>query len=58
MTDPDPRRSNAAGGSLLAFAIVAGAAVGVAMGQPTIGALAGLGAGLLLVLLVWLAGRR
>ncbi len=58
MTEPDPRRSSAAGGSLLAFAIVTGAAVGVAMGQPTIGAIAGLAAGLLLVLIVWLAGRR
>ena len=58
MTDPDPRPGSAAGGSVLALAIVAGAAIGIAMGQPTIGALAGLGAGLLLVLLVWLAGRR
>lgn len=57
MTDPDPRRSNAAGGSLLALAIVAGAAIGVAMGQPTVGALAGLGVGVFLVLLIWLTGR-
>ena len=58
MTDPDPRRSNVAGGSLLALAVIAGAAIGVAMGQPTIGALAGLGAGVLSFLLVWLVGRR
>ena len=57
MTDPQPRRG-AAGGSLLALAIVGGAAIGIARGQPTIGALAGLGVGLLLVLVVWLAGRR
>lgn len=57
MTDPDPRRSNAAGGSLLALAIVAGAAIGVAMSQPTVGALAGLGVGVFLVLLIWLTGR-
>lgn len=59
MNDPDQRRpGGTAGGSLLALAIVAGAAIGIAMGQPTIGALAGLGAGILLFLLVWLAGRR
>ncbi len=43
---------------MLALAIVAGAAIGIARGEPTIGALAGLGVGLLLVLIVWLAGRR
>ncbi|WP_166038215.1 hypothetical protein [Sphingosinicella sp. YJ22] len=58
MTDPEPRRGSAAGGSMLALAIVAGAAIGIARGEPTIGALAGLGVGLLLVLIVWLAGRR
>ena len=58
MTDSRPRRSNFAGGSLLAFAIIAGAAIGVARGEPTIGALAGFGVGILLFLLVWLAGRR
>ena len=58
MTDPDPRPGSAAGGSLLALAIVAGAAIGIAMGQPTIGALSGLGVGILLFLLIWLVGRR
>ena len=58
MTGPDPRPSSAAGGSLLALAIVAGAAIGIAMGQPTIGALAGLGVGILLFLLIWFVGRR
>jgi hypothetical protein len=58
MKKPDPRPSSAAGGSLLALAIVAGAAIGVAMGQPTLGALAGLGIGVLLVVLIWVAGRR
>lgn len=59
MNDPDQRRPGTnAGGSLLALAIVAGAAIGIAMGQPTIGALAGLAAGVALFLLVWLVGRR
>ncbi len=59
MTDPNLRRpGSAAGGSLLALAIVVGAAIGVAKGQPTIGALAGVGVGLVVVLLVWLVRRR
>ncbi|HEY0324563.1 MAG TPA: hypothetical protein VGC46_01120 [Allosphingosinicella sp.] len=58
MTDPRPRQNNFAGGSLLALAIIAGAAIGVVRGQPTIGALAGFGVGILLFLLVWLVGRR
>jgi hypothetical protein len=59
MNDPDQRRAGTtAGGSLLALAIVAGAAIGVANGQPTIGALTGLAVGVSLFLLVWLVGRR
>lgn len=59
MNEPTPRRSGStAGGSLLALSIIVGAAIGIANGQPTIGALAGFGAGLLLFLLVWLVGRR
>lgn len=59
MTGPvPPGRGVTAGGSLLALAIIAGAVIGTAGGQPTIGALAGFGIGALLFLLVWLAGRR
>ena len=59
MNDPDQRRpGTTAGGSLLALAIVTGAAIGVAKGQPTIGALAGFGVGVVLFLVIWRLGRR
>jgi hypothetical protein len=55
----DPRRSRSprAGGFLLAAAILAGAGGGIVAGQPTIGALAGLAAGLALLATVWLLDR-
>ena len=54
-----PRRSRGmAGGSLLAFSLIGGVVVGTIYGQPTIGFLAGLGIGLLLVALVWMLDRR
>ena len=55
-----PRWTTLSGGCLLALAILVGAAVGLAWRQPTIGMLAGLGAGLALLALVWLVdmGRR
>jgi hypothetical protein len=43
---------------MLAIAIIAGAVAGVIVGQPSIGILAGTGAGLLLALLFWLKERR
>jgi len=46
------------GGSLLAAAIIVGAVAGTIAGQPSIGWLGGLGAGLLLLGGVWLADRR
>jgi hypothetical protein len=46
------------GGILLALAIVTGAVVGTLKLQPSIGFLAGLGAGLVLLALVWLIDRR
>lgn len=46
-----------AGGALLALALIVGTVVGVRMGQPTIGFLAGLGAGILLVLAIALIDR-
>ena len=47
-----------AGGALLALSIVAGALIGVFLGQPSIGFLAGAGIGLVLLALVWLADRK
>ncbi len=53
---PD-RKVPLAGGALLAFSLLAGVIAGVFLGQPSIGFLAGLGVGLLLLALVWLADR-
>jgi len=51
----DPNRPTPlAGGCLLAVAVLGGVVVGSVKGQPSIGFLAGLGAGLVLLLLVWL----
>ena len=47
-----------AAGSVLAISIIAGAVAGVIVGQPSIGFLVGLGAGVLLALLFWLNERR
>ena len=52
------RTRGMAGGSLLALALVAGAVIGTLYGQPSIGVLVGLGAGALLLLLVFLLDRR
>jgi hypothetical protein len=46
------------GGALLALAILVGAVAGLYSRQPMIGLVAGLGAGLALLLLMWLLDRR
>ena len=51
-------RYTQAAGSVLAISIIAGAVAGVIVGQPSIGFLVGLGAGVLLVVLFWLNERR
>jgi hypothetical protein len=50
-------RFTRAGGCLLALSLIAGVAGGAYAGQPSIGFLAGLGAGLVLLLAVWLVDR-
>ena len=52
------RKLTRSGGCLLAFAVLAGAAVGTILGQPSIGLLAGSALGLALVILVFLLDRR
>lgn len=47
-----------AGGCLLTLAILAGTLLGIVYHQQSIGFLAGLGVGLLLLILVWLIDRR
>ncbi|HEY0150158.1 MAG TPA: hypothetical protein VGB70_14300 [Allosphingosinicella sp.] len=51
-------KTTQAGGFILATAIIAGTVAGVIVGQPSIGVLAGTGAGALLTLLFWLNERR
>lgn len=51
-------RIRRAGGFILAASIIAGTVGGVILGQSSLGFLAGLGAGVLLALLVWLLDRR
>ena len=54
-------KSNAplAGGFLLSISLLAGALIGVFMGQPSIGFLVGAGIGLTIAVIIWLLdGRR
>jgi hypothetical protein len=51
-------RSTQAAGFILAISILAGAVAGAIVGQPSIGFLAGLAAGVAISLLFWLTDRR
>lgn len=51
-------RSTQAAGFILAISIMAGAVAGVIVGQPSIGFLAGLTAGVLIAIVYWLSERR
>ncbi len=55
---PKPRRGTMAGGVFFAVGVIAGVVIGTLYGQPSIGMIAGAGAGLLLVGLVWMIDRR
>ena len=50
--------SSKAGGCLLVAAILAGAGIGIARGEPSAGALIGTAVGAALALIVWLVDRR
>ena len=52
------RRDARSGGALLAVSIIAGAVGGTLGGEPSLGFLAGLAAGLVMLLAVWLLDRR
>ena len=56
--DGGRKSGNRAGGAILAGAILAGVAGGIALGQPSIGFLAGTGLGITAALLLWLRDRR
>ncbi len=51
-------RSTQAAGFILAISILAGVVGGSIAGQPSLGFLAGLGAGVLIALIFWLIERR
>lgn len=53
-----PRRDARSGGVLLALSIVAGAVGGIIGGQPSVGLVAGLAAGLIMLVAVWLVDSR
>jgi hypothetical protein len=53
-----PTKDARSGGVLLALSIVAGAVGGIIGGQPSIGLVAGLAAGLIMLVAVWLVDRR
>jgi len=54
----DGRRFPRAGGALLAAAILIGVLGGALAGEPSLGFLAGLAAGILMILALWLLDRR
>lgn len=58
MTDAPSPRGPVAGGAILALSLFAGVAAGVAMGQPSLGFLAGLGVGIAVCVTIWLRDRR
>lgn len=57
MATPPPSRATLSGGFLLAVCLIAGACIGAWKGQPSLGFVAGLGVGLVLLILVWLIDR-
>lgn len=56
MSDPD-QRSNSAGGFLLAVSLMVGTIMGLLLGQPSVGFLAGLVIGSIAAVSLWLKGR-
>lgn len=53
-----PDRNARSGGALLALGVIAGAIGGIIAGEPSLGFLAGLAAGLFALFLIWIADRR
>lgn len=60
MTDPmlSPKPPSAAGGALIALAVMVGSIAGLILGQPTIGFLIGLALGVIAALLIWWTDRK
>jgi uncharacterized membrane protein len=57
-TDPTPPSRPLAGGVLIAIGMIGGAVAGYIWDQPTIGLIAGIAAGALAALGIWLGDRR
>ncbi|MES1972496.1 MAG: hypothetical protein V4472_08525 [Pseudomonadota bacterium] len=58
MASTPPTRTPLAGGALIAFGAMAGAAIGLFRGEPTVGFLIGTGAGIALAIAIWLLNLR
>ncbi|WP_019052610.1 hypothetical protein [Sphingobium xenophagum] len=52
------RKEPTGAGAIIALLILGGAIIGGMMGQPSIGLLAGVAAGVLIAVLLWLRDRR
>jgi UDP-N-acetylmuramyl pentapeptide phosphotransferase/UDP-N-acetylglucosamine-1-phosphate transferase len=52
------RKTPLAGGILIPIGLLAGLLIGIRQGEPSLGVLIGIGAGLLLALLIWFWDRR
>jgi hypothetical protein len=57
MTSPSPSRPTIGGGAPIALAVLLGTIIGVVVGQPPIGFLAGLAIGVVAALLIWRSNR-
>ncbi|MBW4331695.1 hypothetical protein KY084_12525 [Stakelama sp. CBK3Z-3] len=58
MSAKDPKSNPVAGGAPLAIAILGGAIIGLALGQPVAGAVIGVGVGAMIALAIYLFDRR
>ena len=58
MASNPPPRSPVAGGSLIALGAIGGAAVGLALHQPTTGFLIGITTGVALAVVIWFFSRQ
>ena len=57
MLDPHPPQPRAAG-AFIALSVIAGALVGMVLGQPSAGVVGGAAVGIGVALILWLADRR
>lgn len=55
---PDLDKPAYAGGCLILVGFLVGAVAGIALGEPSLGTIAGVGIGGLIALLLWLRARR